>query len=54
MLAPRKLSDHPWYGRLFELIYVEEFKTREEARAREKYLKSYKGAKEKLSILENL
>ena len=36
------------------LVYKESFGTRLEARAREKYLKSYKGSKEKLTILENL
>lgn len=38
----------------FKLIYNEQHNTRIEAREREKYLKSYKGSKEKLSILENL
>ncbi len=38
----------------FELLYKEVYATRVEARAREKYLKSYKGSKEKLTILENL
>ncbi len=35
------------------LIYEESFLTRVEARAREKYLKSYAGAKEKLTLIEN-
>jgi putative endonuclease len=38
----------------FELLYKEVYATRAEARAREKYLKSYAGSKEKLSILESL
>lgn len=38
----------------FIMVYNEKFETRGEAREREKYLKSYKGSKEKLSILENL
>jgi putative endonuclease len=38
----------------FELLYKEAYATRTEARDREKYLKSYKGSKEKLTILENL
>ncbi len=38
----------------FVLVYSEQFGTRMEARAREKYLKSYKGSREKLSILESL
>ncbi len=38
----------------FELLYKEAYATRTEARAREKYFKSYAGSKEKLSILENL
>ncbi|NQV88317.1 MAG: GIY-YIG nuclease family protein [Parcubacteria group bacterium] len=38
----------------FKIVYSESFKTRAEARAREKHFKSYKGSREKLSILENL
>ncbi|MEK7156760.1 MAG: GIY-YIG nuclease family protein [Patescibacteria group bacterium] len=38
----------------FELLYKEAYATRAEARVREKYLKSYEGSKEKLSILESL
>ena len=38
----------------FELIYKEKFQTIKEAREREKYLKSYKGAKEKMDILDSL
>lgn len=38
----------------FELLYKEVYATRSEAREREKYLKSYKGSKEKLFILESL
>ena len=39
--------------RPFVLVYTEIFSTRIEARRREKYLKSYKGAGEKTSILKN-
>ena len=39
----------PW-----ELIYSEGFNTRIEAREREKYLKSYKGAGEKMKIIKTL
>ncbi len=38
----------------FELLYKEAYATRAEAREREKYLKSYKGASEKLSIIESV
>ncbi len=38
----------------FKIIYTESFATRINAREREKYLKSYKGSREKLSILKNL
>jgi putative endonuclease len=38
----------------FKMVYSEKFETRLEAREREKYLKSYQGSREKLSILENL
>ena len=38
----------------FELLYKEVYATRAEAREREKYLKSYQGSKEKLTILDNL
>lgn len=37
----------------FMMIYSEEFVGRTEARNREIYLKSYKGSKEKLEIIEN-
>ncbi|MCX6788660.1 MAG: GIY-YIG nuclease family protein [bacterium] len=40
--------------RPFELIHTESFQYRMEARQREKFLKSYGGAKEKLSIIERL
>ena len=40
--------------RPFILVYQEEFKSREEAREREKYLKSYYGSKDKMTILENI
>lgn len=39
--------------RPFSLIYSEEYASMSEARIREKYLKSYKGSKEKLTIIEN-
>lgn len=38
----------------FKLVYSEMFTTRLLAREREKFFKSYKGSREKLSILENL
>jgi putative endonuclease len=38
----------------FGIVYSESYSTRTEAREREKYLKSYKGSKEKLSILEKI
>jgi len=38
----------------FKLIYSENYLTRREARDREKFFKSYKGSKEKLSIIDNL
>jgi putative endonuclease len=38
----------------FKLMYSERFNSRSEAREREKYLKSYKGSKEKLSIIQGL
>ncbi|MGB2869784.1 MAG: GIY-YIG nuclease family protein [Bacteroidota bacterium] len=38
--------------RPFELVYQEEFNTREEAEAREKYLKSGKGREELKLILD--
>lgn len=38
----------------FRLVYSELFPNRASAREREKYLKSYKGSREKLTILENL
>ena len=37
----------------FELLHKEAYATRAEARKREKYLKSYRGAGEKLSIVES-
>lgn len=37
----------------FVLLYTEIFNTRADAREREKYLKSYKGAAEKASIIKN-
>ena len=37
----------------FRLLHSEEFDSRQEARNREKYLKSYAGAREKLTIIEN-
>ena len=40
--------------RPFILLYKEVYTTRQEARAREKYLKSYAGAHEKKNILESL
>lgn len=40
------------HRRPFRLIHVETFSTRPEAREREKFLKSYSGAREKLQILE--
>ena len=42
------------YRRPLILVYEESHATRQEAREREKYLKSYKGAKEKLSIIDSL
>ena len=36
----------------FRLIHTEKFDTRSEAREREKHLKSYKGSKEKLDIID--
>ena len=38
--------------RPFKVIYKEPYSSRVEAREREKFLKSYKGAKEKLEIVE--
>ena len=38
----------------FVMVYNEEYGTRQEAREREKYLKSYKGSREKLGMLESL
>lgn len=38
----------------FKLVYSEEFSEMLDAREREKHLKSYKGSREKLSILEKL
>lgn len=40
--------------RPFILIYLERLNSRQEARSREKYLKSYEGSKEKLNIIENI
>ncbi|MEK7514867.1 MAG: GIY-YIG nuclease family protein [Patescibacteria group bacterium] len=41
------------YRRPLKVIYVEEYSTRVEARAREKFLKSYAGSSEKMSIVEH-
>jgi putative endonuclease len=41
------------YRRPFRLIHVERYSTRVEARAREIFLKSYAGSREKKEILEN-
>jgi putative endonuclease len=38
----------------FILIYVEEYQEMSQARNREKFLKSYSGAGEKISIIKNL
>lgn len=38
--------------RPLEIIYSETFSSMSEARQREKYLKSYKGSKEKYAIIE--
>jgi putative endonuclease len=38
----------------FKIVYYEKYLSLKEARDREKYLKSYKGSKEKLTILENI
>tara|TARA_Y100000310_G_C20585726_1_gene765299 strand:+ start:325 stop:573 length:249 start_codon:yes stop_codon:yes gene_type:complete len=38
----------------FVTIYREKYTTRKEAREREKYLKSYQGAKEKLNIIGSI
>lgn len=38
----------------FEMIYTETFDGMGEARDREKYLKSYKGSKEKLDIIDSV
>lgn len=40
--------------RPLDLVYFEEFTSRNEARKREKYLKSYGGSREKLEIFELL
>ena len=37
--------------RPFEIVYTEQFENRAEARERETYLKSYRGSREKLTIL---
>jgi putative endonuclease len=42
------------HRRPFILIYTEKFNSRLDARDREKYLKSYRGSKEKLKILEKI
>ena len=42
------------YRRPLRIIYSEKYETRDEARKREVYLKSYSGAREKLKILETL
>ncbi len=38
----------------FEIVYIETFDSKVKAREREKYLKSYKGSKDKLTILNKL
>lgn len=38
----------------FKVVYTESFPSRIEAREREKYLKSYKGASEKMTILDKI
>ena len=40
------------HRRPFKVIYKESYGSRAEAREREKFLKSYKGSKEKLTIIE--
>ena len=42
------------YRKPFKVIYTEQYDTLVQARDREKHLKSYKGSKEKLTILKNL
>ena len=42
------------HRRPFKLLYTETLKSRVEARTREKYLKSLKGAREKLDIIVSL
>ena len=37
----------------FRVVYTEQYETQLQACKREKYLKSYKGSKEKLTIFEN-
>ena len=41
------------HRRPFRVIYQEPYSARAEAREREKYLKSYKGSKEKLTIIDS-
>ena len=38
----------------FKMLYSESYSTMEQARAREVYLKSYKGSKEKMTVVESL
>lgn len=38
----------------FRMIYSESFETRDQARAREVYLKSYGGSKEKMNIVKSV
>ncbi len=42
------------HRRPFRLIYSEPYNTRQLAREREQYLKSYKGSKEKLDIIDSI
>lgn len=37
-----------------KIVYLEKYNTKEEARKRELYLKSYRGSREKLIILKSL
>lgn len=41
------------HRRPFKVIYTQSYSSRSEAREREKFLKSYKGAGEKLAIIES-
>jgi putative endonuclease len=42
------------FRRPFILLYTERYSTRKEAREREKFLKSYRGSKEKMTIIEKV